>query len=573
MLWIETALVLASLLLALTIPTLGSRWFEKIEYCFAHLSRRQILSVVLIGTLALALRAAMLPLAPIPEPVVQDEFGYLLSADTFAHGRLTNPTHTMWEHFETFHVIFQPTYASIYPPAPGLLLAVGQLATGSPFWGVWLSIGLMCAAITWMLQAWISAEWALLGGFLAVLRFGVFGYWANGYWGGTVGAFGGALVLGALPRIKRDMRLRHAGVLALGVTVLANTRPYEGLVFVLPVAAALVFWIVNKERRRQPRVQVLTATLCLLLTLSAVATGFYFWRVTGDPFRMPYEVERKNYAVAPYMLWLPPRKPPVYRYPLMRKMFVDQEFIKGYRGAFSPFTFIAKLFWGWSFYLGPALSLPLCMLAIVLPVGMGWRNISQPTRFLLIVFVTSLAGLATETFFHPHYAAPITAALIALMLLAMRRLRAWTWHGKLAGLCLTRLVPVICVLTFTLRAFAVPLHLPRYQFYAAPWYEWTVPTFGRNAIVQRLDALPGRHLVIVRYKPEHQVFFEWVYNDADIDNSKIVWAREMTPAEDQQLIDYFKDRQVWLLQADDAPPQLTKYSVTSLSVAQQQKPE
>lgn len=227
MLWIETALVLLSLLLALTIPTFGSRWFEKIEYRFAQLSRRQILSVVLVGTLALALRATMLPLAPIPEPVVQDEFGYLLSADTFAHGRLTNPTHPMWEHFETFHVIFQPTYASIYPPAPGLLLAAGQLATGSPFWGVWLSIGLMCAAITWMLQAWISAEWALLGGFLAVLRFGVFGYWANGYWGGAVGAFGGALVLGALPRIKRDMRLRHAG-LALGITVLANTRPYEG---------------------------------------------------------------------------------------------------------------------------------------------------------------------------------------------------------------------------------------------------------------------------------------------------------------------------------------------------------
>jgi hypothetical protein len=478
----------------------------------------------------------------------------------------------MWEHFETFHVIFHPTYSSMYPTAQGLILAAGEIIGGSPFLGVWFSIAVMCAAICWMLQAWMPAPWAFLGGLLAILRFGVFGYWANSYWGGALGAIGGSLVLGALPRIVRHQRLRDVAAMAFGIAILANSRPYEGSVLMLPVAAVFLFWIF-KQKSRQARFYRLIPTLALLLLIPAVATGYYFWRVTGSPFRMPYEVARKTYAVAPYMLWQSPRKPPVYRHAVMQKMFVEEEFVKGYRGAFSPFTIVAKVFWGWSFYLGPVLSLPLCMLAFILPVGMRWKDISESTRFLIIVFFCSAAGLAAETFFHPHYAAPITGVILAMVLLAMRRLRAWTWHGKPAGLCLTRMVPVICLIVFTVRALAVPLHLPRYQFYAAPWYEWTVPTFGRAAVVRQLQALPGRHLVIVHYKPDHQVFFEWVYNDADIDNSKIVWAREMTPAEDQQLIKYFKDRQVWLLEADNTPPRLTKYTNEETAAARQQAPE
>ena len=217
MLLIETGMVLLSLLIAFTHPQLGSRWFEKLERLFSQLSRRRTLSVILVGVTALVLRAAVLPIEPIPEPDIHDEYSHLLLADTLAHGKLANPTHPMWIHFETFHVNWHPTYASMYYPGHALFLAFGQVFFGHPFWGVWLSSGLMCAATCWALQGWMPPGWALLGGMLSVIRLGTFSYWANSYWGGTVTALGGALVLGALPRIRRNQRIRDSVLMALGI--------------------------------------------------------------------------------------------------------------------------------------------------------------------------------------------------------------------------------------------------------------------------------------------------------------------------------------------------------------------
>ena len=176
----------------------------------------------------------------------------------------------MWVHFETFHEEFQPTYMSMYHPAQGLVLAAGKTLFQHPWFGVCLSVGAMCAAICWMLQGWFSPGWALYGGVLVVLRLGVFTYWMNSYWGGAVAATGGALVLGALPRLMRRVRVGTALILGLGLAILANSRPFEGFLLSLPVAGALLLWAFGKKH---PPMWTLCRRLALPVLVVLAAHG------------------------------------------------------------------------------------------------------------------------------------------------------------------------------------------------------------------------------------------------------------------------------------------------------------
>src|SRR5215469_522458 len=155
---------------------------EWMEAVWARIAGRRILSCLLVVASCLVLRLALLKLDPIPEPKEQDEFSYILAGETLAAGRLANPTPPMWRFFETTHVNMQPTYVSKYPPGQALFLALGIRLFGHPWYGVLLSVALMCGAVCWMLQGWLPAKYALLGGMLAVLQFGLTHYWVDSYW-------------------------------------------------------------------------------------------------------------------------------------------------------------------------------------------------------------------------------------------------------------------------------------------------------------------------------------------------------------------------------------------------------
>ncbi|HUI41537.1 MAG TPA: hypothetical protein VL523_06180 [Terriglobia bacterium] len=559
---IETLLILAALGAALTCPGLGSRVFAACERTVGKLAERKRLAVLVVGLTALGLRAALLPIEPIPTPVCPDEFSQLLAADTFLHGRLANPPHPMWPHFENIAAIGYPTYSSYFPPAPSAFMAAGRLVAGHAFWGVWLSVGLMCAALCWMLQGWLPPGWALLGGFLAVLRLAAFTYWDNSYYGGAVAAMGGALVLGALPRIRHSWCAGDAVWMGVGLLLLINSRPYESLFFALPVAVALGLWALKGPHPPWPVLaRRVVAPLAFVLLLAAAQTGYYNWRITGSPWVLPHDVFNARRMV-PNFIWQHLRLDRTYYSSFARNYYIAWD-LPRFLAARSPLGFLGnmleKLFKIWFFYFGPLFTFPLLAAVLLLPKGFSWRHVSAATKFLFAVGAVTFVGLQLDVFFMPHYAAPLTGVILAFVLIALRRVRAWQWRGKPSGLLLSRAFAAIAVVMLALRAAAAPLHIPLPDPTSLIMWSERPPDFGRVRILKQLEATPGRHLVLARYGPRHNIYIDYMYNEADIDASKVVWARDLGPAENEELLRYYKDRTVWLLDADAEPPRLSLY--------------
>jgi hypothetical protein len=495
-------------------------------------------AVVMIGLLAVGARVVLLIVEPVPQPHVTDEFSFLLQADTFMHGRLANPTPPFWQHFESIHIFLTPTYASMYFPAQGLILAFGRLF-GSAWLGVLLSSGLMCGAIVWMLQGWMPSRWAFLGGLLAVARFGLFSYWINGYYGGIHAAIGGALVLGAWGRLVRRRSVSQAFVLAVGLAILAAGRPYEGLLLSVPVAIAMFFFWGRPGRDWRVFVPI-----AAVLLVTACALGFYCWRVTGSPWKPPYEVNREQYGWPQTILLVKAPSPPAFRHLEMAHYFQwESSFHEQGTSDAVLFLFLLKNVVIWSFYVGPALTLTLFAAPQI------WRD--RRIRFLIAPTFVLLAGLALSQTVVPHYAAPATAAIVALIVQGIRHLRFARFRGIAIGVPLLAAMAATTVFMLAARTVAVAgTNGDNSSWCCAPGARHP----GRAEVIRDLQKIPGNHIVLVRYAPTHFFHDEWVYNDADIPGARIIWARVMSREENRAMVKYYGGRRIWLLEPDAQPP-------------------
>lgn len=506
-----------------------------VESAFVRLAANKTRAIVLAGLLPMLARALLLPILPVPRPAIQDEFSYLLAADTFASGRLANPTPAFWEHFETLQELIRPVYASKYPPLAGLVLAAGQKLTGQPWVGVWLSMGVLCAVLCWALQGWLPAVWALAGSMIAVLHIGIVSYWTESYWGGTCAAIGGALLIGALPRLIERPRVSSALVFAAGLAVLANTRPFEGFVFALVCSGWLALeW---KSERAALSAVLKKAALPMALLLIPVAgwMAFYNFRLTGRALELPYVTHDRQYALLEPVLWQTRvRTEPRYSNVFLRDFW--QADLKEKQTAHRQFA--AAHAWdlvrGAQFFIG--LPLAFCLLLVARRL---WRD--PIAKRALLLGLAAYIGPALDTRVWPHYAAAETVLVYMIAACGLRAFRN-AWSG----------VDGAYLMWGALAVFVLPTGLglmtPANRY--LPGSAQFLTDAKHVTIEQRLEKLPGEHLVLVRYGPAHQIYEELVYNHADIDGSKTIWARSLGAEKDAELIRHYPNRDVWTVYED-----------------------
>ena len=532
-------------------------WCRQWKNAVSHIAARKSLVIIAFGCIPIIVNPLFSLFMGIPHPQGTDEFGYLLMADTFTHGRIANPSHPLWRHFETFAEIETPTRSAISPPMQGLFLSIGQIIFHCPIAGVWISIGLMCSAMAWMLYGWLRPTWALIGSLLALCNCGLYTYWSHTYWGGAPAAIGGSLVFGALLRLLRNPSICQSSMLGLGCCILANSRPLEGFIVCLPVAGALVVWLLQCDLPLPKKIGRVIAPIVIAMSLLLAQTAFFNKTITGSPFVFPETLAIKKLSSVPLFLWQKPRPEPAFSSRIFKDC--EEKFTKVYYTA-KRSSIRGFLFWsryelvGFSnFYLG---TIPLLVILFTIPYYLKRRRHAFAFGVVMLLLCVDVLCLSIMT--QPNYFAPITSLLFLLAAIGFRRLSILRFRQIRIG----RIVaPALLLLTIALSAGNMLVNMKRPAF--RPWKTDRIYSRGnaRFDMIERLKNQGGKHLIIVRYGPLHDFAEEWAYNGADIDGSPVVLARELDEPSTKKLRDYFSDRRIWLLSVDDdeKPPRLTPY--------------
>ncbi|MBV8731702.1 MAG: hypothetical protein JO336_17995 [Acidobacteriia bacterium] len=549
----------ASDFLLLALAVLLALWavvWPRIEQRAARLAQHTRWCMGLLAAGVVLLRLVLLPHHPAPVPDVYDEFSHLLVADTLRHSRLANPPHALAQFFETQFVLQQPAYSSIYPLGQGLALAIGWTLFGHPWAGVLLATAIFCALCYWMLRAWTTPGWALAGGALAVVEFGPLCYWMNSYWGGAAAAAAGCLIWGAMARLfgqnQEEVRRRNAALLGIGLGLHLLIRPYETIF----VGLALLLFLVPRLRLSAvSRAGLSFLRLAPFAALPVLLAGGLMLaqdkQITGSWTTLPYALSQYQYGVPAALTF---QKNPVPHRELNPQQALNYRMQVSFRdsGPETLKTYLERLEYRVRFYR----FFFLAPLYLALPAF--WFSL-RDYRFLWVALTLALFALGTNFFptFEAHYLAGVACLFVLVSVTGLQRLSRVS--PQAAGL--------ILLLCFAQFLFWYMLHVFDSQNFSLAMRQaetWDGLNHrnpaARIEVNRELASIPGKLLVFVRYYPQHPFQQEWVYNSADIDGSRVVWARDLGPAENEKLRQYYGYRSVWLLEPDFRPPRLTPYA-------------
>jgi len=359
----------------------------------------------------------MLQWDPIGLPDDHDEYSNLLQAETFAKGRISTPPHAFYQHFESFHILQIPTYASKYPPGQALFLFLGIKLFGHPWYGVLLSCMIMASCLVWMIKGYFSTRWAFWAGIFIILRFALWNYWSSSYWGGAVAAIGGALIFGALPRFKSKKKtdvVFSSLCFGLGLAFLSQSRLFEGLLLsIIPGLYLLKLIYQNVSAKKWNKATALLLPAALVLIFNFSLSAFYNYKITGDPIKMPYSLHGEQYSVQPPFLFLDTREPPPsFNHDIFEKHYNGWEIIE--INSIKDYLKIKK--WHFEKFIRYFYYWPLLVVVCFFFID---KNGIEIPYWTFLLFCTHILF---TSWFHPHYFAPALAIYYLLLIQSIRHL-------------------------------------------------------------------------------------------------------------------------------------------------------
>jgi hypothetical protein len=340
-----------------------------------------------------------------------------------------------------------------------------------------------------------------------------------------------------------------AVVMGVSIGVLANSRPYEGFVLSVALFAVLLWWMIKQQpSQRMFAVKAVAMPIAAILLCTAGLMAYYNLRVTGSALLLPHALYQRAYDPTPIFLWQEARPAPQYNNIQLAHFFTSgmagQFYHRSWQGVEG--TLMKKVNAYRSVFFWPG-ALPLLLF---LPYVFRDRRI----RLLVFIWIPCLIGLAMVVWSFTHYAAPILCIFYAAVVQSLRHMRAVKMNHRRIGMTLARVVIVLLL---------IDTGSEIYTFSKVPEVMGWLGGAGINEradIIADLNKTPGKHLVFVRYDPLHNLNFEWVFNGADIDGAKVVWAREVNPEQDAKLRAYFHDRQIWVIEPDVNAAKLLPYT-------------
>ena len=481
-----------------------------------------------------------------PLPKKHDEFSYLLAADTFSKGRLTNPTHPQWRFFESFHIIHKPSYQSKYPPGQGIQLAVG-MALGHPIHGVWLTLCLWAMALFWMLQGGgITRHWAFFASLIGIAKFGIFSYFGHSYWGGSLFGFAGTLVFGAtLYALHDQISISNMIIMGLGLLIIINTRPFEGMIFCLIPMIFFIIKLFKGEHLAQKRKVFVSSIVIFFIGMGVFFHAYYNKQVTGHWLLMPYAVYQSEYMPSyPKFVFEKAGEIKKTRYqefdilqslhtninnPLTAKKYLLNltKNIGKILAIFFPSFWLVAAFFSFTAFLS---------------IRKVDRRFAWSTLCAMFA-VLFLSVSANRAMWLHYFAAWLPVAVYILADGVVQSKRVFDYKNKILKNLLVIMIIVQLlgpfILTLSSNTGYKTRSFSNFQYF-------------RDQIEQKLTDMTResgiKHVVMVKYVKGHNVHEEWVYNGADIDSQNVVWARWISHEKNKPLVKYYDDRKKWLLE-------------------------